>query len=125
MQVDEYAVLDVYTRKQALAEGVLVDATELAHAAGYRIPVALTAAVWSRCVQLSHEAEGQDEVGRLWDVLSLCRVAICRSRSPRTVEHFALTVRNGPQTTLVTLKAVCGPDDEGSPCLTIMLPEED
>jgi hypothetical protein len=25
----------------------------------------------------------------------------------------------------VHLKAVCGPDDDGSPCLTIMLPEED
>jgi hypothetical protein len=27
--------------------------------------------------------------------------------------------------TLVTLKAVAGPDDDGQPCLTLMLPEED
>jgi hypothetical protein len=26
---------------------------------------------------------------------------------------------------LVRLKAVCGPADDGSPCITVMLPEED
>jgi hypothetical protein len=26
---------------------------------------------------------------------------------------------------IVTLKAVCGPDDDGGMCLTVMLPEED
>jgi hypothetical protein len=26
---------------------------------------------------------------------------------------------------LVTLKAVCGPDDDGEPCITVMLPHED
>lgn len=26
---------------------------------------------------------------------------------------------------LVALKAVCGPNDDGSPCITVMLPEED
>ena len=26
---------------------------------------------------------------------------------------------------LVTLKAVCGPDDAGSPCLTVMRPDEE
>lgn len=25
----------------------------------------------------------------------------------------------------VTLKAVCGPSDDGSPCITVMRPEED
>jgi hypothetical protein len=28
-------------------------------------------------------------------------------------------------TSLVRLKAVAGPDDDGAPCITVMLPEED
>jgi hypothetical protein len=42
--------------------------------------------------------------------------------------RFAVHVRNdnceGPPP-LVRLKAICGPDDDGSPCITVMLPEED
>jgi hypothetical protein len=32
---------------------------------------------------------------------------------------------NPPRPKLVHLKAVCGPDDDGTPCLTIMTPDED
>jgi len=30
-----------------------------------------------------------------------------------------------PRARLVTLKALCGPGDDGEPVITIMLPEED
>jgi hypothetical protein len=69
----------------------------------------------------------QDEAGRLWDVLFLLRLAIGRSDSGRVVP-FALHVRNdnrGGAPPLVRLKAVAGPDDDGAPCLTVMLPDED
>jgi hypothetical protein len=36
-----------------------------------------------------------------------------------------LCVVDRQKPTLVTLKAVAGPDDDGQPCLTFMLPEED
>jgi hypothetical protein len=41
---------------------------------------------------------------------------------------FALHVRNDNRERsppLVRLKAVAGPDDQGEPCLTVMLPDED
>ena len=38
-------VIHVYTRAQAIADGVLIDATELAREAGFRFPVALSAEV--------------------------------------------------------------------------------
>jgi hypothetical protein len=44
------------------------------------------------------------------------------------VVPFALHVRNDnrEQTSpLVRLLSVSGPDDDGAPCLTVMLPEED
>jgi hypothetical protein len=42
---------------------------------------------------------------------------------------FALHVRNdnreGIPPLIIRLKAVCGPDDDGSPCITVLLPGEE
>lgn len=72
--------IHTYTRAQALADGVLVDAGELAKEAGYNLPVALTSAAWADLVAWSDaidrrkpEFTGQDETGRLWDVLNTAR----------------------------------------------------
>ena len=67
----DFELISVYTRADALAEGNLIDVTETAREAGIKIPVALTRAVWDRYVALTPAAEqaGNDEQGRLWDVL--------------------------------------------------------
>jgi hypothetical protein len=39
-------VIHAYSRAEALEDGVLVDVTSTAREAGFRIPVALTRAVW-------------------------------------------------------------------------------
>lgn len=117
-----------YTRGEALADGVLVDVTETAREAGFKYPVAVSAAVWAEiiCPDENSRAIGQSEAGRLWDVLWMLKYAIKQARGPvDTLAYDLLVVRNGAQATPVTLKAVCGPNDDGSPCLTIMLPEED
>ena len=67
-----------YTRAQAIADGVLVDVSKLAKEAGFRFPVAVTAAVWAECVTVPDGVAGQDETGRLWDVLNLLRFAIAK-----------------------------------------------
>jgi hypothetical protein len=46
-------VISVYTRAQALADGVLIDAGAMAREAGFRWPVAITAGAWSDCVTWS------------------------------------------------------------------------
>jgi hypothetical protein len=121
-------VIFAYTRKQALADGVLVDVTEMAKEAGFRIPVALTHAVWAEYVTVPEGVEGQDEKGRLWDILSMCRYGIALGSSYKSEVLFKLHVRNDNREgvpPIVELKAVCGPADDASPCITIMLPEED
>jgi hypothetical protein len=68
----------------------------------------------------------QDEAGRLWDVLWMLRCAIGRSDGGRVVP-FALHVRNDNRDRtppLVRLKALCGPGDDGEPCVTVMMPDE-
>ncbi|MGW9402311.1 DUF6573 family protein, partial [Streptomyces sp. NPDC055642] len=68
--------IHTYTRAQALADGVLVDAGPLAQEAGFRWPVALTQAAHAEAVAWNPEHEaGQDETGRLWDVLWLATIA--------------------------------------------------
>jgi hypothetical protein len=57
----------------------------------------------------------------------MLRLAIGRSDGGRVVA-FALHVRNDNRERtppLVCLKAVSGPGDDGEPCITVMLPEED
>jgi len=122
-------VIFAYSREQAIADGVLVDVSEMAREAGFRFPVAVTRAVWEQYVAVPESVPWQDEDGRLWDVLWMFRCAISQHRvsSPCL---FELRVANEPgPPRLVTLKAVCGPSDsEGSGderVITIMLPNED
>jgi hypothetical protein len=125
---EKWDVIFAYTRKQAIEDGVLVDVTETAKEAGFRIPVALTHAVWARYVEVPEGVEGQDEKGRLWDVLWMCRWGVQRGNRAGSELLFHLYVRNDNRPgdpPFVRLKAVCGPDDDASPCITIMLPDED
>lgn len=121
-------IIFAYTRTQAIADGVLIDVSDTAREAGFKLPVAVTAAVWAEYVAVPANVSGQDERGRLWDVLSMLRFAI-RARPESGPEVlYALHVRNDNRDTpppLVTLKAVCGPDDDGTPCVTIMTRTED
>ena len=115
-----------YSRAEALADGVLIDVSGTAREAGLRYPVALTAAAWQRCVAVPPGVACQDEAGRLWDVLWMLRWAIARGSSGPEV-RFAVHVRNDNRERtppLVRLTALCGADDDGAPCLTVMLPEE-
>ncbi|MFO0888321.1 MAG: DUF6573 family protein [Isosphaeraceae bacterium] len=122
-------VIFAYTRKQAIADGELLDVTETAKEAGFKVPVALTRAVWAEYVRVPEGVEGQDEAGRLWDVLCMCRFGVARGEDRDASEVlFQLHVRNDDrdgEPPLVTLKAVCGPDDDARPAVTIMQVEED
>ena len=72
--------ISVYSHQQALREGVLVDVSEMAKEAGIRYPTAVSRRLWDEWIvpdDASREA-GQDEKGRLWDVLWMLRVAILR-----------------------------------------------
>jgi hypothetical protein len=66
-------VIHRYTRADAIRDGILVDVSEAAREAGFKWPVALTAAAWGRCVAVPPGVLCQDEAGRLWDVLTMLR----------------------------------------------------
>jgi hypothetical protein len=116
-----------YSRADAFRDGVLIDASRAAREAGFRYPVALTAAAWAKCVVVPPGVACQDEAGRLWDVLWMLRCAIRRGGQRVSELRFGVLVRNDNREgtpPLVRLKAVCGPGDRGEPVLTVLLPEE-
>ena len=126
-------VIFSYSRAQAIDDGVLIDATELARDAGFKWPVALTAAAWEDCVAWSdtdNQAQAyQDQTGRLWDVLFMASYAIRTANNTDRQLPFELQriPRDGHTTKSQrrSLKLILGPGDDGKPVITIMLPGED
>ena len=121
-------VIYSYTRAQAVADGVQVEVTKTAQEAGITFPVFLTRGVFDQYVTVPEGVSGQDEAGRLWDVVWMLRFAILRSRPGVARIPVALYVRNDDRAArLVKLIATCGPLDldEPQPAITVMLPDED
>lgn len=122
----EIHLIHSYTRADAVRDGVLIDVTEAAREAGFKHPVALTCGAWAECVAVLGEARGnRHEAGRLWDVLSVLRFAAKAAEGSEL--RFSVCVQNSDdeRPSLAKLRAVCGPDDDGAPCITVMLEGED
>jgi hypothetical protein len=121
-------VLYTYSRAQAIADGVQVEVSKVAKEAGIRFPVFLTRAVHDSFVAVPPGVTGQDEAGRLWDIVWLLRFAIRKAQPGQARLPFALYVRNDNKAPrLIKLVAMCGAldIDDPQPAITIMLPEED
>jgi hypothetical protein len=119
-------IISAYSRAQALDDGVLVDATQPARETGFRHPVALTRAVWDRCVAISPAAEraGCDPRGRLHDLLWVLFCTIRRGHGGPELAFDVLCVVDSVRPLRVPLRAVVGPGDQGEPVITVMLPGE-
>lgn len=113
--------ISIYTRKQAIEDGVLVDVSETAREAGWKYPVAITASVHALINAIPKSQRHQSYTGRLWDVLWMGRLAAKRGG---TEIRYQLIMHHGRQV-YATLKAICGPGDTVDPVITIMLPDED
>lgn len=129
--------ISTYSRAQAIEDGVLVDLMQdetvrAVREAGFLFPIAMTAAAFELAVwPIDNDradrwlrSKCQDLQGRLWDVLWMLKVA-CRAGG--SVLRFRLSIMDHTtkRRRTIVLKSVCGPDDDGEPCITIMLPEED
>ena len=132
--------IHTYTREQAIEDGQLIDVSTTAREAGIVWPLALTSAAWADTVEWTEQTEsrkgysGQSESGRLWDVVWMLSLAV-RSALRRGLDasqqplfyslHRTPREGRGVMPRKVTLKFVVGPDDDGRPCITLMLPGED
>ena len=117
-----------YTRAQAIEDGMQVEVTDTAAEAGIRFLVFLTRSVFDKYVTVPPGVTCQDEDGRLWDIVSMLRFAICKIKGREARLPFSLYVRNdNRRPRLVKLVAVCGPHDidDPQPAITVMMPDED
>lgn len=125
-------VIFKYTREDAINDGVFVDISELAKEAGFKIPVAITQGVNAL---LNEEIEGQDFIGRAWDMFTILLLTIKGMTKPDNFIEFkpvfvrASNVRNLPSSEKfkpvpVKLWAVVEGNNDGSPGMNIMLPRE-
>ena len=136
----------VYSRAQAIADGVLVDLTSAADdqgcllcpQAGFKGPVAITRAAWAQTIEAGGTWKpdgdgetlelkgGQSLTGRLWDVLWMLRAASGQAGSTDRVHFQVLVDVDGDgHHEVVKLWALCGPGDDARPVITIMLEGED
>ncbi len=136
-------LISVYTRQEAIDDGVLVDCTEdlfgdLNRNDGVIFDVAMTRAVFERYIEVPEVfASSQDMKGRYWDLLYMFRVASKTNPDGCELLFEFFSIPNGndswtnerpgasPEQRLVQLKAVASSGDRGEPCLTFMLPWED
>jgi hypothetical protein len=120
-------VIYAYTRSQAVADGVQVEVTKTAQEAGIKFPIFLTRAVFDTYVAVPDGVTGQDEAGRLWDLVWMARFAILRSHGHTDRLPVALYVRNdNHRAKLVKLIATCSAldIDDPQPALTLMMADE-
>ena len=122
-------VIYTYTRSQAIADGFQVDVSKVAAEVGIRFPVFITRGVYEQCVAVPPGVTGQDEAGRLWDLVWMLRFAIIRAKPATTRLTVALYVRNSDNqpARLTKLIATAGAVDidDPAPAITVMLPDED
>ena len=126
-----FGSIHTYSRAQAIEDGLLVDVSEIATEAGFRLPVAMTRTAWGDCVEWSEEDSRrqtyQDQSGRLWDVVWMAAQAARRGHGDRLAFQLYRVPRGGRSVRprLVTLHLHIGPGDDADPVITIMLPDED
>lgn len=121
---EETPVVFSYSRAEALADGTLRDAGQLARDAGFGFPVALTSAAWEKVVTVPTYALGESEGGRLWDVLNVLKWVVQDSDAD-DVDFLVCVTSHSGGSEEVPLRAVCGPGDDGEPVITVMLEGED
>lgn len=125
---DDAQLISVYTRKQALADGVLVDISAHAKAfAGARVPTAITCGALAELSEAAHKEEpmGSNKALRMAALafaLASMRRAIDADPS-ETLSRVDFKVEF-PCTT-VDMYSLCHGGDSGEPVVTLMLSCED
>lgn len=113
--------ISIYTRAQALEDGVLVDVTPMSRGI-FKIPVALTTSLWADLSNVP-EPENSDShlEARTREVL---KAAAEHGRAKNVTDRvsFPLLLQVGKELKSLDLLAVSGPGDQGEHVLTIGFP---
>lgn len=121
---EDFEVIDVYSRTEAIDDGFLVDLSSIARESGIRYPVAVTSTVYADCIAFPVWSEGVDERERAIDLMTTIQALARSSKGEREI-HFQMPFEDETgECQPMALKVVCGPGDFGEPCLTVMKTDE-
>ena len=122
------APIHVYSRAQAIDDGILCDFMQdemtsvcMQH---YKWPIACTSAVFEIMRKaVENKRYANSYAGILHDMLYMSKVY--RRVIDESTLIFRVIIKGAGRVSNYDFKMVCGPDDTGAPCITIMLPSED
>lgn len=122
------APISTYSRAQAIDDGFLVDLMQDEMTSvckqHYKFPIACTIAVFEvmqRAVENPRYCNSY--AGILHDMLWMSR---CMGRKvDESTVMFRVIIQGAGRSKYHDFKLAVGPNDDGSPCITIMLPNED
>ncbi|MCC6898772.1 MAG: hypothetical protein IT377_07340 [Polyangiaceae bacterium] len=118
----EYNEDPPYTRAQALADGALIDVSPVSKDAGFKVPVAVTAMVWTLLEPSERDERlGQTAEGRLRTVLAALRES---ATDDGVVVLFDVGLVDFGEPATWRFQAVISEGERGEPVVTIMLPHE-
>ena len=112
-------VISVYTRQQAIEDGIFLDVTEVAKAHGFNIPVAVTRNLYHNHIDDPSIMGTRSNLDVIFKAL---KDAILKQTEPDTMMTFNATFG----TKVVDVWAVIegtSPDDP-TPCMSLMMPED-
>jgi hypothetical protein len=120
-------IIHTYTRSDIIADGYMIDITANYpnEAKLFKFPVAMTREVWNIVDQAANNPKaGNTHAGIVFDILYMSIHGITKKFSES--EHlFTVIIAGAGRERNYTLKAICGPSDDGSPCITILTEFED
>jgi len=124
--MDIFKIINSYSRKEALADGILIDITGMAKQTGFIFPVAITREAMRIITDIPAEIGYQDKNGRLFDMLFMANLFARNWIGDRG--EFSVILPHWNNNKIVDkaiFKMIIGPGDNLEPVITIMLPNED
>jgi len=125
-------IVAAYTRAQAIADGELIDLSDIAQPLYWLWPVACTNAVYAELVSKGVDAKKEGESGLTYGVRARQLVTCSwkaaqdlRAAPPRAERFDHMHFDGVTDAASMPVWAKVGPGDDGEPCLTIMLLGED
>mgnify|MGYP003132494207 CR=1 FL=1 len=119
-----------YSRDDALNDGTFNDISDIATEAGFNVPVAITCGVKGLLnekinIKTNDPLKKQDFNWRAWDMFTILKHTIATSKPDTFIEFTPEFIREKTQKPeQVKLWAMMEDSGDGTPAITIMLPEE-
>ncbi|MEI1280257.1 DUF6573 family protein [Leptospira venezuelensis] len=128
---EDFEIIDSYTRAEAIKDGGLIDLSngEFSHLVKriYKYPLAVTAGVWHEIRWIVENSNDQVSFENVIEVM-LKATILNKTKVIDESSHLFrlnLSIQDLPGPSYRDFKIICGPGDNASPVLTILLPEED